>query len=331
MARPLRIEGAGLWYYVMCRGNGGQHVFRGAKDYEGFLKRLGTVAAGFHVEVHGYALMSTHVHLLVRTREANLGRFMQRLLTGYTQWFNFRHETCGPLFQGRYKALLVDKSVYGAEVSRYIHLNPVRIAGGRRQTVRQRQAALRDYRWSSYRATIGLCSAEEWHVTKDTLARWGASLRKQQAGYAKYVERGLIEDIADPAEEAKAQSILGRDRFLDRIRRILRQRARGDREGGRLRRELMAETIGTVVARVARAYKVDAKDVRKACMGQRGNEARQVALWLARERCSSRATLREIGKEMGRVSGGAVSMACRRIASRTKRDKRLGRMLSRLS
>ena len=312
----------------MCRGNDGQRVFSGAKDYGSFLTRLGTVALGFHVEIHAYALMRTHVHLFVRTREANLGRFMQRLLTGYTQWFHFRHETGGHLFQGRYKALLVDKNAYGAEVSRYIHLNPVRVAAGRKQTVALRQAMLREYRWSSYRAIIGLAKAEEWLVTTDTLGRWGASLSEQQARYATFVEQGLIEDIMDPGEEAQAQSILGRDRFVDRIRRILRGHEGGDRESDSVRRELMAETIDTVVARVARVYKVRPEDVMKR---RRGNEARQVALWLARERCGSRMTMREIGKKMGGVSGGAVSMACRGIATRTKCDKHVRRIVSRLS
>jgi len=69
MGRSLRIEGAGLWYHVMCRGNGGQRVSCDAKDYERFLKRLGTVAGGSHVEVHGYVLMGAHMHLFVRTGE----------------------------------------------------------------------------------------------------------------------------------------------------------------------------------------------------------------------------------------------------------------------
>jgi len=331
MARPLRIEGAGLWYHAMCRGNDGQRVFCDAKDRAHFLKRLGAVAVGFRVEIHAYALMGNHVHLFVRTREANLGRFMQRLLTGYTQWFHFRHGTGGHLFQGRYKALLVDKNAYGAEVSRYIHMNPARIAATGRQTVAQRQAALRDYRWSSYRAMIGLADAEEWLLTNETLARWGSSLRERQTRYAAFVEQGLIEDITDPAEEAKAQSILGHDRFVDRIRRLLRGRGRGDGESDSLRQELMADTIDAAVARVARVYKVGTEELRKACMGRRGNEVRQVALWYARERCGSRATVREIGKEMGGVSGGAVSMACRRIACRARRDKHLRRIIAKLT
>ena len=88
MGRSLRIEGAGLWYHVMCRGNGGRYIFDDEKDYLAFLARLATVAAGYHVEVHAYVLMGTHVHLFLRTREANLSRYMQRLLTGYTNWHN---------------------------------------------------------------------------------------------------------------------------------------------------------------------------------------------------------------------------------------------------
>ena len=331
MARPLRIEGTGLWYHVMCRGNGGQHVFRDEKDCESFLTRLGTVALGFHVEIHAYALMGNHLHLFVRTREANLGRFMQRLLSGYTQWFNFRHTTCGHVFQGRYKALLVDKNAYGAEVSRYIHLNPARVGGTSRQALAQRQAALRDCRWSSYRAMIGIATAEEWLITKDTLARWGTGVREQQKNYATFVEQGLIENVRDPAEEARAQSILGHDRFMDRVRRLLHNRGGGDRESAVARRQLTAESVDAVVKRVARAYKVHPDDVRKARMGMGGNEARKVAMWLARERCGAVATVREIGKAMGGVSGSAVVAAHRRIRQRIARDKRLRRIVAGLA
>lgn len=96
---------------------------------------------------------------------------MQRLLSGYTQWFNARHGTYGHLFQGLYKALLVDTNAYGAAVSRYIHLNPVRSYHTSKLSVRQRQAQLRGYRWSSYRAMIGLAEPEEWLITHATLSR----------------------------------------------------------------------------------------------------------------------------------------------------------------
>jgi hypothetical protein len=288
------------------------------------------VAVGYHVEVHAYVLMGTHVHLFLRTREANLSRCMQRLLTGYTNWYHFRHDTYGHLFQGRYKALLVDKNAYGTEVSRYIHLNPVRVADGKKQTVVQRQAILRDYRWSSYRAMIGLAKAEEWLVTGATLGRWGKRLREQQQAYATFVEEGLTENITDPAEEAKAQSIPGRDRFVDRIRRILKGRTLGDQDAECKRRQIMSETVEKAIGRVARIFGVAPDELKRVRKGRHGNEVRQVAMWHACERCAGTATARDIGKVMGSVSGCAVAMARRRMARRMKRDKRLRRLVEKL-
>ena len=331
MGRALRIEGAGLWYHVMCRGNGGRRICNGEKDCLAFLARVGMVAAGYHLEIHAYTLMANHVHLFARTREANLSRCMQRLLTGYTNWYHFRHDTYGHLFQGRYKALLVDKNAYGTEVSRYIHLNPVRVAAEENRTVAQRQAVLRDYRWSSYRAMIGLAKAEEWLVTDATLGRWGKRLREQQRAYAAFVEEGLTENISDPAEEAKAQSILGRDRFIDRIRRILRGRKAGDKDAECKKRELLSETVERAVGQVARVFGVPLRDILRIRRGPCGNDARKAALWYAWERCAGAATAREIGKEMGGVSGCAVVVAHQRMARRIKSDKRLRRLLEKLT
>lgn len=331
MGRPLRIEGAGLWYHVMCRGNRGCCIFDDEQDFLALLGRLATVVSAFHVEIHAYALMVNHVHLFVRTREANLGRFMQRLVSGYTTWYNFRHGTCGHLFQGRYKALLVEKNAYGSAVSRYIHLNPVRVAGRGTQSVAQRQAQLRDYRWSSYRAMIGLAKAEEWLVRQDTLGRFGDTLKEQQQAYAAYVECGLMEDITDPAEEAKAQSVLGRDRFLDRIRRILQQRPQRDGDTAHKRRQLLSESIEQALARVARVYNVTPEEVLRTARGRGGNEARQVALWHARERCAGIVSAREIGRAMGGVTGCAVVVAHQRMTQRLHHDQRLRRKLARLS
>ena len=331
MARPLRIEGAGLWYHVMCRGNGGQHVFVDDTDREAFLARLGMVAGAFHVELHAYALMGSHVHLFARTRAANLGRFMQRLLSGYTQWFNKRHDVYGHLFQGRYKALLVDKNAYGKEVSRYIHLNPVRTGMPTRKAVAEQRAALRGYRWSSYRAMIGLARKENWLETKETLARWGDTPREQQRQYAAFVEQGLVGEIADPTEEAQVQSILGRDGFLTRVKRLVYGRKASDLESEQARRRLLAEDVEDVIEEVARAYKIKPEEVRRSGGSPRRNDTRDVAMWLARERCAARCTLGEIGKAMGGVGRSAVNMAYRRVASRARRDKHLKRMMARLS
>jgi REP element-mobilizing transposase RayT len=315
----------------MIRGNRGQNVFVHNKDRKEFLRRLGNLATCFRVEIHAYALMNTHVHLFVRTREPNLSRFMQRLLTGYSRWFNVSHDTYGHLFQGRYKALVVDRTAYGAEISRYIHLNPVRRDATSKKTVVRQQAALREYRWSSYRAMIGLAPGEDWLETNATLARWGTTKAEQHRNHATFVEKGLAGDITDPREAAKMQSILGHDRFIDRIRRIVAGQKRYDRESAPARKVLVAESIASVMKRVAREYKVDIQDLLLTRKGCGGNEARLVALWLARERCGAQATLSAIGRAMGGVSKSAVSMACRRITRRAQHDKRLRRVLEKLS
>jgi REP element-mobilizing transposase RayT len=310
-------------------------VFCDDEERQNFLNRLGTMAGTFHVEIHAYALMDTHVHLFVRTHEANLSRFMQRLLSGHTQWFNIRLGTYGHLFQGRYKALVVDKNEYGTDVSRYIHLNPVRTNATKNPTkkeeVVQLRAKLRDYQWSSYRAMIGIAPKEEWLETKDTLSRWGDRLREQQQKYATFVEEGLMAEVTDPAEEAKAQSVLGRDRFMDRIRRILVGRKKYDRESAASRRALTAESVESVKKRVARAYNVRVEDLEKTGRGRGGNEARQVAIWLARERCGGLATMREIGKAMGGMTRSGVSSACRRVSFWLQRNKRVKRIVAKLT
>ena len=330
MGRALRIEGAGLWYHVMCRGNRGCRIFEDDKDFVALLGRLATVASALQVEIHAYALMTNHVHLFVRTRAANLGRFMQRLLSGHTTWYNLRHGSDGHLFQGRYKALLVEKNAYGSALSRYIHLNPVRVAGSGKQSLAQRQAQLRDYRWSSYPAMIGLVKAEAWLVRDATLGRFGDTRNEQQQAYAAYVEQGLVEDISDPAAEAKAQSILGHDRFVDRIRRILQRRPQTDGDTAHPRRQLLSASFDQAVARVARLYNVTPADVLRPARVRSWNEARQVALWYARERCAGMMSVREIGRAMGGISACAVVVAHQRMAARLQHDKHLRRKLARL-
>lgn len=129
MARPLRVEFPDACYHVMCRGNFRFPVLREAGDRELLLERLVKFAEVFRVRIRAYCLMVNHFHVYVQTEEANLGRFMHSFLTSFTVSYNRRHHSSGHVFQGRYKAFLVeDDRAYASEVSRYIHLNPVRIS-----------------------------------------------------------------------------------------------------------------------------------------------------------------------------------------------------------
>lgn len=127
MARPLRVQFPNAWYHVTSRGNERTSTFRDDHDRRKFLEILEESCRLFRVEVHCHVLMSNHFHFLLKTVLANLSRFMQRFNTSYTVYFNRRHHRSGHLFQGRYKAILVDADAYLLELSRYIHLNPIRL------------------------------------------------------------------------------------------------------------------------------------------------------------------------------------------------------------
>ena len=326
MARPLRIETPGMWYHVMNRGDDRRTVFLEDADYEMFLKQLADSCALYHVEVHAYALMRNHVHLYLHPREANLGRFMQRLFTAYSIAHNLKHERSGHVFQGRYKALVVDRTDYGNEVSRYLHLNPVE-AGDSSRNLTERRRVLREYRWSSYGAMIGIAAAHPALVRADTLERFEGTRQEQEKAYAAFVEEGLLRTIEDPAALAKGQLVIGRDRFVDKILRILKGRTEKDEQAERSRRRLVSVKIDKVKKVVAREYRVTLEDIEK--KGAHGNEARQAAMWLASKVCIGGMSL----KAVGAVFGVSVSRAVRvrdRMEERTQKDRRLRRRLNTL-
>ena len=325
MARPLRVEYAGACYHVMNRGNLGATVFASVEDHELFLAKLAQQAASYAVEVRAYCLMGNHFHLYLRTCEPNLSAFMQSFLTAFTVSHNRRHRRAGHLFQGRYKALLVEDDAYGSEVTRYIHLNRGRLASLADADFEARRQAVRQYPWSSYGALIGLRSCPEWLARESLLANWGNDLRQRQAAYAAYVEQGLTSDeVWDPAQMAVAQAVVGRDDFVDRVRRGLAElpaklslrRACG--QAARLRTWLSVEEL---LSRVAAAYAVaPASIVRRY---RRGNEARQVLLYLACRHCRGRYTLTELGERLGPITVGALSRAAVIMAERLRRDRAL--------
>ena len=142
MPHPLRLEFPGAIYHIYSRGNERKDVFRLSDDYELFLGILAETALTFDVLIHAYCLMPNHFHLLLETKDSNLSQVMKRLLGLYTVRFNRKHKRLGHLFQGRYKALIVDKDAYFLQLSRYVHLNPVKA-----KLVKNPE----DYRWSSMR------------------------------------------------------------------------------------------------------------------------------------------------------------------------------------
>ncbi len=204
MARPLRIEYPGAWYHVMNRGAGRRIIYPGNPLRESFLDLLQDIYERYAVCCHAYCLMDNHYHLLVQTKQANLGRAMRHLDGVYTQRHNRSQETDGPLFRGRYKAQLIERDSYLHHVGRYIHRNPIEAGLCER---------LVDYPWSSYAAYLGLSHPPYWLQIRDTLAIFGTVGR-----YCLFVERGGDKrdvELSRLMLNTKGLPILGSEKFKE--------------------------------------------------------------------------------------------------------------------
>jgi len=189
MPRKPRVEFEGATYHVMCRGNRQMSVFRDGRDNEIFLDTLEEVCVRCGWRVHAFVLMGNHYHLLIETPEPNLVVGMQWLQGTYTKRFNVRHKEWGHLFQGRYKALLVDAGEYFSTVASYIHLNPARIKGYNFE-----QSRLENHRWSSYPGYLWLRKRPDWLCVDRVLEECGFSdSARGQKAYRFMIEKRLLE------------------------------------------------------------------------------------------------------------------------------------------
>jgi hypothetical protein len=176
-----------------------------------------------------------HYHLQVETPEANLSRAMQRLNVSYAVWFNRKYRRVGPLFAGRFRAVITDREKWVAEVNRYIQLNPVRTAafglgkrdaafskggnsaGAEREKVRERLRHLRNYRWSSTRAYLAVEAAPSWLTVDVVRAQFGGRTKKDQSrAYRQALEEAIVEAVKEsPWEKAVGGLILGGKQFVE--------------------------------------------------------------------------------------------------------------------
>ncbi len=209
MPRPTRIEYQHAHYHVMNRGRGRMTIFPNDESYRAFLETLEEAYTRFDTVIHGYCLMRNHYHLLIETPRANLGRIMRHINGIYTQRHNRLQRTDGPLFRGRYKAILVDADAYLLQLTRYIHRNPLD-GRGCKPTV------LGDYPWSSYPAYLAKVPSPHWLMREKTYQMLGHKHR--YAGYRSYVEQSGDEDIERSYGEGKRIYILGDIRFRERAR-----------------------------------------------------------------------------------------------------------------
>ncbi len=212
MARPLRIEFEGALYHITARGNERRDIFFQDEDRVMFLKILEKVINRFNWYCYAYCLMDNHYHLLIETPKGNLSKGMRQLNGVYTQYINRTHHRVGHLYQGRFKAILVEKDSYLLELSRYIVLNPVR-AG----LVNNAEA----WRWSSYREMIGLEKKSEWLVSNGVLSSFGTTREAAIQPFMDFVLKGVKQ--ASIWNALRGQLFLGSERFIEEMQKHIRE------------------------------------------------------------------------------------------------------------
>jgi len=210
MARPLRIEYPEAVYHITSRGNARNKIFSDDQDREIFLSTLDAVVTRYNWLCHAYCLMDNHYHLMVETPDANLSIGMRQLNGVYTQRYNRRHRKTGHLFEGRFKAILVQKDNYLLQLCRYVVLNPVG-AG----VVEKPEA----WRWSSYQATAGLRREPGYLRTDWILGLFSSKKTVGQRQYRKFVREGIHQGA--PWGKVQGQILLGEEGFVEKFKDLL--------------------------------------------------------------------------------------------------------------
>jgi len=191
MARPLRVQFENAYYHITCRGNSRQKIFADDSDRKAFSDLLGRSRKIYQVEVLAYVLMANHFHLLIKTPLANLQEFMRHFNISYTSYFNRIHKRTGHLYQGRYKSFLIDADHYLQEVSRYIHLNPIRIQGKEKGSRAEKIKYLGGYEWSSYPGYLVPRRRRDWLRVEEVLADFGGDRGRGRKSYRKFIWEGV--------------------------------------------------------------------------------------------------------------------------------------------
>lgn len=307
MARPLRIEYPGAHYHVMNRGLSRRDIFLDDKGRERFLDLLSDISRLWKVEIYAYCLMDNHYHLLLQTPQGGLGRAMRHLDGIYTQRFNRAHHRDGPLFRGRYKAILIDAGEYFLSVVRYIHQNPV-VAGVVSEMDR--------YRWSSHREYWNKRERPSWLNTTSVLSRFHRLTEYQEFMHSK-IEKEVVDFYKGPYQKA----ILGDKEFIEWVKEKLGERGKVEEEKPESRRVfgLGIEEIARVTAKV---YGKRLEELRRKRRGEE-NQARSMAIYMCRMLGGHKHS--EIGKVLGLEKNSSVSSVCLRMKARIKADRRIGR------
>jgi len=217
MTRQLRIQYESAVYHISCRGNERRNIFKNNKDKKVFLKRLAESIEIYNIILYCYVLMNNHFHLLLETPLANLSEFMRRFNITYTSYYNRRYKRVGNLYQGRYKGILVDRDNYLYILSKYIHLNPIKIKRFDNVPLKEREKYLKEYKWSSLPGYLNKEKRAEYINYRMVFEKYGGDNRKGRKLYWEDL-KGDIPKGLNVREKIVGGSILGNTEFIKKIK-----------------------------------------------------------------------------------------------------------------
>ncbi|MFW2374101.1 MAG: transposase [Gammaproteobacteria bacterium] len=313
MPRAERIEYEDAYYHVMNRGRQKQRIFHSEQYFKAFLTGLDEAHTRFGIEIHAYCLLGNHYHLLVKTPRGNLSRCMRHINGLYTQRHNRLKRTDGPLFRGRYKAILIECNAYLAQLTRYIHRNPIEM---KRPLVKR----LETYSWSSYPAYINKVASPSWLFRDETYALLGN--RQRYWGYRAFVESGIEEDLRQFYQQPQQALLLGSDDFKTQVY------AGEDNQELVQRIKKRETTLPGIIDIVKEVVFLTGAEESTIYFGKRGGEG-QVARWMAMYLCQivGRYSLKEIAQQFGIHHISGVTHQTRKLKLALEHDRELNKQL----
>jgi putative transposase len=298
MARKPRIHYPGAVYHVILRGNAGESIFFDDRDRYRLYLILQYAVERFGCRIHGFCLMTNHIHLVMQLGDIPLSRIMQNVSLRYTKWINFTQARTGHVFQGRYKAILIDADAYLLELVRYVHLNPVRAGVA---------ASADEWRWTGHRAYLGIetipCLTTDW-----VLGILSPEEKKARESYVTFINAALSEGRRKEFHTGTCEGrLLGDDRFVDTVLEKISEK--------RLR-----ITIKDIMIAVCRIYGCTLEDLRAPGKARPFTEGRAVASLLVQE--LPHLSLTQLGKELNRDIA-PLGRVGRRLRGELEKDSRL--------
>ncbi len=307
MARPLRIEYPDAVYHVSNYGLDKQRVFPSAKYFDAFIDGLAETCARLNVEVHAFCLLRDQYHLVIKTPEGNLSRFMRQVDGLYTQNYQRLKGSDGSLFRGRYKAVLVQAEEYLLPLSRYLHS---KVKASERNT----------YKYSSYSLFTRKAKPPVWFNRDETLKQLRVAAAKRPLAYKKYVAEGIDDEMAHFYGKKNLSSIMGDPKFRKAAqRKRSATSARGVSKGANAK---WRPSCKQIISTVAKQFKVSEASIYKAA---RGPGSKNVPRWVAMYLCQelSAVTLQAIAKLFKLKRYGTVSTTVGKLKKEFDDDPKL--------